>query len=151
MRKNLIFTDREVSFLKELNRHKVEYMIVGLSAAGLQGFKDLDDPGIKRALKKVGGIFVHSIGLNPPMFAGDAVKLFDIVLHMHGLGSFKQEVKKAEIFKLGNVRVKVLPLSRIIRSKTALGREKDKIVMNVLKDALKLVQSLPASRGKKCN
>ena len=160
MRKNLIFTDREVSFLKELNCRKVEYMIVGLSAAGLQGapvvtqdvdlwFKDLEDPGIEKALEKVGGIFIHSIGLNPPMFAGDAVKFFDIVLNMHGLGSFEQEVKGAEIFKLGNVPVRVLPLSRIIRSKTALGREKDKIVMKVLKDALKLVRSLPVPRGRK--
>jgi hypothetical protein len=61
--KNLIFGDKEATFLRELIRQKVDFMIVGLSAAALQGapvvtqdvdlwFKDLSDPGIKKALKK---------------------------------------------------------------------------------------------------
>ena len=65
MQKNLIFGDKEATFLRELIRQKVDFMIVGLSAAALQGapvvtqdvdlwFKDLTDPGIKQALKKVG-------------------------------------------------------------------------------------------------
>ena len=37
MRKDLIFDDREAEFLRELVRQKVDFMIVGLSAAALQG------------------------------------------------------------------------------------------------------------------
>ena len=107
MRKDLIFGDKEAAFLKELIRHKVDFMIVGLSAAALQGapvvtqdvdlwFRDLEDPGIQKALKKIDAVYVPPIGNNPPMFAGDAVNLFDIVMHMHGLGSFNKEKRKTQ-------------------------------------------------------
>ena len=47
MADSLIFGDREAEFLKELVRQKVEFMIVGLSAAALQGApvvtQDIDD------------------------------------------------------------------------------------------------------------
>jgi hypothetical protein len=67
--KKLIFSAEEGAFLKELVKNEVRFMIVGLSAAALQGapvvtqdidlwFRDLSDPGIKKALKKVGGAFV---------------------------------------------------------------------------------------------
>ena len=128
-------------------------MIVGLSAAALQGapvvtqdvdlwFKDLDQPGIRKALKKVGGSYVPSITLNPPMFAGDSVNLFDIVMHMHGLGEFDDEKKHSIKIPLGRVKIAVLALEQIIRSKKATGREKDKLVLPVLLDAL-------AAAGKK--
>lgn len=76
----LIFGEHEVEFLKELVRQKVDFMIVGLSAAALQGapvvtqdidlwFRKLPNPGIDRALKKVNGIYVPPISGNPPMFA----------------------------------------------------------------------------------
>ena len=70
MRKNLIFDDKEATFLKELIRQKVDFMIVGLSAAALQGapvvtqdvglwFKDLNDPGIKKLSKKWELVMFH--------------------------------------------------------------------------------------------
>ena len=102
MDKNLIFTENEAEFLKELVRQKVDFMVVGLSAAALQGapvvtqdvdlwFGDLSDPGIKKALKKVKGSYVPPSTNNPPLFTGKAVKLFDIVVHMHGLNNFEKE------------------------------------------------------------
>ncbi len=126
-------------------------MIVGLSAAALQGapvvtqdidlwFKDLSDTGIKKSLKKVNGTLVPSVGLNPPMFAGKHVELFDIVLNMHGLKKFEEEVKNTIKIPLDNVYVRVLKLERIIKSKQAFGREKDKIVLPVLKDALMTIK-----------
>lgn len=151
MRKNLIFGDREAAFLKELIRQKVDFMIVGLSAAALQGapvvtqdidlwFKDLSDPGIKKALKKVNGAYVPPTGMNPPMFAGHAVNLFDIVVHMHGLDDFEKEKKGALHITLGGARVLVLALERIIKSKKATGRPKDRLVLPVLSDALTAIR-----------
>jgi hypothetical protein len=147
VRKSLIFTEKEAEFLRELVRQKVDFMIVGLSAAALQGapvvtqdvdlwFKDLEQPGIRKALRKVGGAYVPPIALNPPMFAGDSVNLFDIVMHMHGLGEFDEEKKCSIKIPLGRVKVAVLALEQIIRSKKATGREKDKLVLPVLLDAL---------------
>ena len=152
MAENLIFDEKEVAFLKELIRNGVPFMIVGLSAAALQGapvvtqdvdlwFEDLEHPGIAAALKKVGGSYIPPVMQNPPMLAGDAVNLFDIVVHMHGLGSFREEARDAIQVPLGRFKLKVLGLERIIDSKRALGREKDKIVMNVLSDALIAIRS----------
>lgn len=142
-----ILTARELSFLKALVREEVPFMIVGLSAAALQGapvvtvdvglwFRDLSDPGLQVALREVGGVYIPPIGQNPPAFAGDAVKLFDIVVHMHGLGSFDAELAGARKIRIDRTNVHVLPLKRIIRSKEAIGREKDRLVIPVLKDAL---------------
>ena len=147
MAENTIFSDKEAIFLRELVKLEVQFMIVGLSAAALQGapvvtqdvdlwFKDLSDPGIKKALKKVGGTLVPPIGLNPPMFAGKCVQLFDIVTFMHGLDSFEKEMANTVDLPLGNFTVKVLKLARIIKSKEAVGREKDMLVLPVLRDVL---------------
>ncbi|MEK6776902.1 MAG: hypothetical protein AABY87_08490 [bacterium] len=152
MVKNLIFTNNEIRFLRELVRLKVDFMIIGLSAAALQGapvvtqavdlwFADLANPEITKALKKVKSIYIAPMGNNPPMFAGDAVKLFDIVTHVHGLGEYAEVKKQAMKIPLDDFKVLVLPLELIIKSKQAAGRAKDKIVLPVLKDALKAIQS----------
>lgn len=152
MAEDLIFSREEAEFLKELIRQDVDFMIVGLAAAALQGapvvtqdvdlwFRDLDDPGIQRALKKVGGAYVPPIMLNPPMFAGKAVSLFDIVVHMHGLSAYEEEQRHTIRVSLGRFKVTVLKLERIIKSKKAAGRPKDKLVLPVLSDVLKTVRA----------
>lgn len=163
MPKPAIFTADEAAFLRELVSRKVDFMIVGLSAAALQGvpavtqdidlwFKDLDDPGIAAALRKVGGTLVPPIGMNPPLLAGKAVELFDIVLTMHGLKSFEEEAAAALTVRLGRVKVPVLPLPRILASKKALRRPKDKMVIPLLEDALAVIASrekkLPSRKNK---
>lgn len=146
MAEQLPFTDREIAFLAQLAGNDVDFMIVGLSAALLQGapavtqdidlwFKDLRDPRIREALKSVGGSYVPSIGVNPPRFAGSAVALFDVVLTLHGLGSFDEERKHTVDLSLGGVTVKVLAIERVIASKEAANREKDRLVLPVLRDA----------------
>lgn len=157
MANNLIFNDQEAEFLRELVRQNVDFMIVGLSAAALQGapvvtqdvdlwFKNLEDPAIKKALKKVKGSYVAPVMMNPPMFVGESVSLFDIVSHMHGLNDYPDEKKNTIKVPLGRVKIPVLKLDRIIASKTATGREKDKLVLPVLSDALKAI-SYPLARA----
>jgi len=132
-------------------------MIVGLSAAALQGaavvtqdvdlwFRDLDDPRIRKALKKVGATCLQSMGDNPPVFVGKAVELFDIVLNMHGLEDFQEEKRGAVKISLGSFKVPVLPLDRIIKSKRALGRPKDLLYLQVLADTRKAIQGLKKKR-----
>lgn len=92
----------ELRFLRALLRRKVRFMVVGLSAAALQGapvvtqdvdlwFEDLSDPRIREALQEVGAAYVPPSILNPPMFAGGGVELFNIVLTLHGLNRFADE------------------------------------------------------------
>ena len=152
MHKNLIFGDKESEFLRELVRQNVDFMIVGLSAAALQGapvvtqdvdlwFKDLEDPGIRKALKKVNCSYIPPINLNPPMFEGKAVNLFDIVTHMHGLDEFEKERKNTIKVPLGRIKVEVLKLERIITSKKVTNRKKDRIVLPVLLDAMAVIRN----------
>jgi predicted nucleotidyltransferase len=154
-----IFGDRELEFLRELVRQKVEFMIVGLSAAALQGapvvtqdidlwFHELPDPGLERALRKVHGIYVPPTASTAPMLAGKGIELFDIVLRMDGLGEFDEEKEHAIKVPLGRMKVRVLALERIIASKTAAGREKDTIVLKVLTDALKAIRERERSAPK---
>lgn len=152
MPKNLIFTAEEIRFLRELKKQKIDFMIVGAAAAALQGapvvtqdvdlwFANFQDPGIERALKKVGGILVPSFGENPPTFAGESVKLFDVVLTMPGLNAFAKEKQNSFEIKLGSVKVRILALDRIIKSKETVRRPKDLLVLPALRDTLKVLNS----------
>lgn len=158
MPRRSILSDAELDFLRELVKNDIPFMIVGLSSAALQGapvvtqdvdlwFKDLSHPGIQKALRKVGGAYVPPLpgSHNPPMFAGDAVDLFDIVTHMDGLGSFDKEYKAAQQISLGRFTVRILPLRRVIASKKKANRPKDRIVLPVLRNALAAIESAKQS------
>ena len=80
------------------------------------------------------------------MFAGKGIELFDIVLRMDGLGEFDEEKKYAIKIPLGRTKVLVLNLERIIASKEAAGRNKDRLVLKVLSDALKAIQERERSK-----
>jgi hypothetical protein len=139
--------ESEQRFLRALLRRKVRFMVVGLSAAALQGapvvtqdvdlwFEDLSDPRIREALRAVNAAYVPPSVLNPPMFAGGGVELFDIVLTMHGLGAFSEELRNCVNVSLGRYRLKVLRVDRILASKRAANRTKDRLVIPVLEDSL---------------
>jgi len=91
-------------------------------------------------LNKVGGIYVPPFGMNPPMFTGEDMALFDIVLTMSGLKDFKEEIRNAVDIPLGPYKIKVLSLERIIVSKRAARRKKDLITLPVLEDTLRALQ-----------
>lgn len=140
-------SEAELRLLGALLRHKVRFLVVGLSAAALQGapvvtedidlwFEDLSDSGFLTALREVGAAYVPPFGLNPPMLAGAGAQPFDVVLRMDGLEDFDKEFRRALGVRIGGLRLKVLPLARIILSKQATNRPKDRLVIPVLRDAL---------------
>lgn len=142
-------TEAERHFLEELDRLGVKFLVVGLSAALLQGangatqdvdlwFEDTTDPRIGSAARAVGGVWVPgSFGMRPPALGGDALgDRFDVVTHLHGLDDFAIEYLGARMIELDGVRVRVLPLARIIASKRATGRPKDLAQLPALEEAL---------------
>ncbi len=140
----------ELRVLASLVRHRVRFMVVGLSAAALQGapvvtedvdlwFEDLADPNLRVALKEAGAAYIPALGLNPPMLGGKGGEVFDIVLTMSGLGRFADEMANTVDVKVATVRLKVLSLERILASKTAADRPKDRLVIPVLENALRTV------------
>jgi hypothetical protein len=59
---------------------------------------------------------------------------------LHGLGSFDKEWDNTLELPLGQLTVRVLKLARIIKSKETLGREKDRLVLPVLRDAMATIE-----------
>jgi hypothetical protein len=149
----LPFSASELRLLRVLLKRKVRFMVVGLSAATLQGapvvtqdvdlwFENLGEPKISRALQEVGAAYVPPSAINPPMLAGAGAELFDIVLRMDGLGTFADEIKNCVEIPLGRQKLKVLSLERILASKIAANRSKDKLAIPVLRDALATTQTV---------
>jgi len=140
-------SESELLFLRALISRKVRFIVVGLSAAALQGapvvtqdvdlwFENLSDPRIVEALREVGAAYVPPSIQNPPMFAGGGIELFDIVQKMDGVKSFADEWPDCAEVPLGRLKLKMLSLERILASKRAANRMKDRLVIPVLEDSL---------------
>jgi len=146
--------------LENLLKRKVRFMVVGLSAASLQGapvvtqdvdlwFENLGEAKMSQALQEVGAAYVPPSINNPPMLAGEGAELFDIVIRMDGLGGFADEIKHCVEIPLGRQKLQVLALERVLASKIAANRAKDKLTIPVLRDALVTTQSAQRRAKKK--
>lgn len=160
MAATLPFAENEIRLLTALLRARVRFMVVGLSAATLQGapvvtqdvdlwFEKLGDLKISRALQTVGAAYVPPSIINPPMLAGAGAELFDIVLRMDGLGAFAEELENCIDIPLRGQKLKVLSLDRILASKIAANRAKDRLTIPVLRDALATTSAIKAPKAKK--
>ena len=155
----LPLSETELRLLESLLRHKIRFMVVGLSAAALQGapvvtedvdlwFENLGDPRLMQALIKIGAAYIPPFGHNPPMLGGAGSEPFDIAIRMSGLDEFAAEWKRAVEINVGKLRLKVLPLDRILASKQAANRPKDQRVIPVLQNALRTLKIKSKRRTK---
>ena len=158
----LPLSEPELRLLESLLRHKIRFLVVGLSAAALQGapvvtedvdlwFENLSDPKLMQALISVGAAYIPPFGYNPPMLGGKGSEPFDIALRMNGLDDFSIEWMHAVEIKVGRLKLKVLPLDRILASKQAANRPKDLRVIPVLQNVLRTLQvkaKQPRKRGR---
>ena len=154
-----VLTEPERRFLRLLSDSGVSFLVVGMSAALLQGargatedidlwFEHIDDPRIGEAARKVGGIWVSgAFGMRPPGLGGEPLgDRFDVVTHMHGLGSFTEELAHSQVLAIDDVEVRVLNLTRIIASKRATGRPKDQAQLPALEEALAVQHELDSDQ-----
>ena len=141
----------EAAFLDALDKRGVRYLVVGMSAALMQGvrgstedidlwFASLADDRIAEAARSVGGFLVTRT--QPPLLGGPFGERFYIVTHMSGLPSFESEYENAKVVDLGMVRVSVLPLDRILLSKRTANRQKDRIAIGLIEQTLKVLRVL---------
>lgn len=144
-------SDAERALLEALNELGVRYLIVGMSAALLQGargatedidlwFESVADPRIGEAVRRVGGIWVTRT--QPPLLGGGAGNRWDVVTSMSGLPDFSVEYGRSMSIEIDGVAVRVLPLERIIASKRAANRPKDQAVLYNLEATLKILDAL---------
>jgi hypothetical protein len=152
-----VLTNAERQFLSELDARSVRYMIVGLTAAALQGantttvdidlwFESTSDPRIRDAAETAGGLWISGFGMMPAHLGGPLGDRFDVVLHMSGLGQFAEEYPRALPMKVEGIAVRVLPLDRIVASKRAADRPKDRAVLPALEEALAALEESDTSR-----
>ncbi len=154
-----VLTTEEQTLLASMLAHKVRFMIVGLTSAVLQGahvvtqdidlwVEKLDGEAFVKAIDKAGGFYIPPAvaGMNPPMLGPNTLRIFDLVTHMHGLDEFSVEYSRAKEIELAGLSLKLLPLERIIASKEAAAREKDKAVLPILRAALALTKETEKQR-----
>ncbi len=153
----LALSAAERRLLRELNQRGVRYLVVGMSAALLEGargmtedidlwFEQLDDARIGEAVRAAGGVWVAGhFGMMPPTIGGgDLEDRFDVVTHCDGLSDFQSELALASDVLVDGLPLKVLPLERVIASKRAANREKDRIALPALETALAVKRSMKA-------
>lgn len=139
------FSDAELAFFRALDRAGVRYVLVGLSAAVVQGAdtvtQDLDlwfAPGaqadLAAAVKAAGGFYAART--EPPKIGGPGLERIDVVTHCHGLDAFDVEYERTVPLAIEDFEIRVLELSRVIASKVAANRPKDRAVLEQLRAAL---------------
>ena len=143
----LVLTSAERALLEALNALGVPYLVVGMGAALIEGapgttqdldlwFGLIDEKQLKQAARQAGGFYTSGSGLQPPALGGEGLDRVDLVLTASGLESFERELSGAREYDLDGVRVRVLPLDRVIVSKRAAKRPKDAAQLPMLEAAL---------------
>lgn len=148
-------SEQEIELLRELTNAGVPFMLVGLGAAVVQGAdavtKDLDlwfrstaDPGLAEAARKVGAAFIWRN--NPPLFSGPGLDDIDVVIKCDGLRDFDAEYATAiTIALVPDLVIKVLPIERVLASKRAANRPKDRAVIPALEAAVAAIKESSGS------
>ena len=150
----LVLTSAERALLEALNALGVRYLIVGMGAALIEGapgttqgldlwFGQIDEEQLRQAARMAGGFYTSGLGLNPPALGGEGLDRVDLVLDASGIESFETEFKDARDYDLDGVRVKVLPLERVIVSKRAAKRPKDSAQLPILEATLAARRAKP--------
>lgn len=143
----IVLTSAERALLEALNTLGVRYLIVGMGAALIEGapgttqdidlwFERIDEAQLREAARRAGGLYTSGFGLQPPAVGGEGLDRVDLVLTASGLEPFDQEFNNAHDYVLDGVRVRVLPLDRVIVSKRAAQRAKDSAQLPMLEAAL---------------
>ena len=144
---DIVLTPAERALLQALNTLGVPYLIVGMGAALIEGapgttqdldlwFGRIDEARLREAARLAGGVYTSGFGVQPPALGGEGLDRVDVVLTATGLGPFEQELRGAREYELDGVRVKVLPLERVIVNKRAVMRAKDTAQIPMLEAAL---------------
>jgi hypothetical protein len=146
------FPPEILKLFDELNKRGVRYMVVGMASAIMQGvpattqdidlwFESHSDPNVSEAVRLAGGMFAWRA--SPPMITGSEIlDLVDIVFHCSGLASFAQEYQNAVTFEHSpsGTLIPVLPIERVLASKKAANRPKDRLAVHVIEDSLHVIR-----------
>lgn len=140
-------TAAERALLAALDARGVRHLVVGLGAALIEGaavatqdidlwLERVDAEVLQAAAAEAGGFWISALGTHPPAFGGPGLERVDVVLTAHGLDAFDTEYARAHEHEVDGIRLRVLPLERVLASKRALCRPKDVAQIPALEAAL---------------
>lgn len=138
------------AFLKALKAEGIDFILIGAMAAIEQGapLMTVDYDFWVRLPERQ---YVRLLGLvqrlGGTVRARTVYELSDgtqvnAIFQPDGLRSFEAEWSKCGLGRLEGVRVRILPLSRVIASKRAAGRDKDFAVLPILERTMRLAKRI---------
>lgn len=93
-----------------------------------------------RGTRRSSGCSVH-LADSPPLFSGPGLEDIDVVIKCDGLRDFDSEYSGAvDVALVPGLIVKVLPIDRVLASKRAADRPKDRAVIPALKAAVAAIK-----------
>jgi len=140
-------SEPERRLLAALNERGIRFLVIGLGAALIEGapvatldvdlwLERVDDPRLPEAARDAGAFWVSGFGVQPPAFGGEGFERLDVVLTAHGLSAFDAEYASAVAHTIDGIPVRVLPLHRVVESKRATNRPKDRAALPILEATL---------------
>lgn len=145
-----------VQLFAALKAERIRFMLVGMSAANLQGvLVSTVDVDIWIGLPARQYMRVINLCLKLGATVRSQNKVFlsddtpvDFIFEVTGLPPFNRESRKARWLPFHGLKVPVLPLERICKSKKAAGRDKDKLHVLLIRQAIHVKRA--AVRRRKC-
>lgn len=135
-----------VRLLAALQAERIKFLLVGMAAANLQGVLagtiDVDIwiglPArqymrVINLCRKLGA----TLRSQNKVYLSDDTPV-DFIYEISGLSAFDREYPRAEWLPFHGLKIPVLPLERICKSKQAAGRDKDKLHILLIRQALRL-------------
>jgi hypothetical protein len=143
-----------VRLLEALEAEKIRYVIIGMSAALAQGVMtntldvdlwiDLPARQYMRVLniaRRLGA----SVSANTVVYLENGIPV-NFVYEVTGLGKFGSETKQLPRVLIAGHATPVLPLEKIVQSKQAIGRDKDKLHISQIQEFLRCRRALKRKR-----
>jgi hypothetical protein len=141
--------------LEALEAEKIHYMLIGMSAAIVQGVMEttldvdiwVDLPSrqymhIQNLARSLG----CSAGANTVVYTADGTPVNFIFGDVGGLGSFKAESKNIKKMIFRGKKIPVLKLERILKSKETLRRDKDLAHIIQIRELLKCRRAVKSKK-----
>lgn len=148
-----------IRLLEALEAEKIRYVVIGMSAAIAQGVMattldvdvwiDLPSRQYMRAqnlARRLGA----TVAANTVVYLEDGTPV-NFVYEVTGLGDFSREQRYVTFAGIHGHNVPVLRLERIMRSKKAIGRDKDKLHILLIRDFLRCRREASRPRQRRSN
>jgi hypothetical protein len=146
-----------VQLFAALQTEGIEFMVAGMSAANLQGVLastvDVDvwiDLPVRQYMRVINLCRKLDADAQSPnkVFLSDGTPV-DFIYEVNGLKKFEKEYARAQWLPFHGLKIPVLSLEQICKSKEAIARDKDKLHILLIRQVLKLKKAQKKAKPKR--